>query len=287
MGCLNANQGFSHWFGNIHLSGPCNRSCYFCIGQHMMALDPMNTLDQWPLPGIHDFADECVRRGITDINLTGTNTDPLLYQHSDRLAEYLRSRIDGLRLGIRTNGVAHTHRLASFDKASFSIASFDRKVNEAIMGGPPSDLQELVRVWTRNCGRDVDDLKVNIVLCPENFDEIEDSIWRIAQTGIRRVNLREPYGQPHLGDPMKDTIAAVRRDRLGMPSYELWGVSVTYWDVHYVHVESVNLYANGRVSLDYPITRGHDDSGNVLDQSNFNTSGRVTPQWVTVGATND
>ena len=62
MGCLNADSGFSHWFGNIHLSGPCNRACYFCIGQHMMALDPFNNLDEWPLVGLDDFVRKCQER---------------------------------------------------------------------------------------------------------------------------------------------------------------------------------------------------------------------------------
>lgn len=55
MGCLNSDGSFSHWFGNIHLSGPCNRKCYFCIGQHMMALDGENNLDTWPLKNIDGF----------------------------------------------------------------------------------------------------------------------------------------------------------------------------------------------------------------------------------------
>jgi hypothetical protein len=58
MGCLNDEGQFSHWFGNIHLSGPCNRSCYFCIGQHMMGLDQENSLKRIPT-NIGKFLREC------------------------------------------------------------------------------------------------------------------------------------------------------------------------------------------------------------------------------------
>jgi hypothetical protein len=55
-----------------------------------------------------------------------------------------------------------------------------------------------------------------------------------------------------------------------MPFWDIHGIEVTYWDVHYVEVESVNLYANGYVSINYPITKGVAfDKGLVLDQSHF------------------
>ena len=39
------------------------------------------------------------------------------------------------------------------------------------------------------------------------------------------------------------------------------------------------IYADGRISLDYPITRGYNNLGIVKDQSNF-THGRQVEQWV-------
>ena len=68
------------------------------------------------------------------------------------------------------------------------------------------------------------------------------------------------------------------REVHGMPTYDIDGCAVTYWDVHYVEVESVNLYATGRVSETYPITKGHASTGQVLEQSNF-THGRHMRQW--------
>ena len=71
-----------------------------------------------------------------------------------------------------------------------------------------------------------------------------------------------------------------------MLSDGLWGCPPTVGgsprpriDVHYVEVESVNLYANGRVSITYPITKGYDPSGVVFPQFTF-PGGRVHEQWL-------
>lgn len=273
MGCLNSGKGFSHWFGNIHLSGPCNRSCYFCIGQHMQALDPLDNLGEWPLKNIDEFVARCIERGVTEVNVTGTNTDPLLYRHTRALREYLVVNIPGLIFGIRTNGALdRMDVLDQYDKGSITICSFDPVVYRAMMGsGSPPDLAAIVSRFTGN-------LKVNIVLGPENRGhDLLETIKCYAVAGVKRVNLREPYGQPHHGNPFADLEPG--KITLGMPTYYIGGAEVTYWDVHYVEVESVNLYASGRVSLDYPITRGHDTAtGRVYDQSRF-PGGRVLPQW--------
>ncbi len=276
MGCLNSEGQFSHWFGNIHLSGPCNRSCYFCIGQHMMALDSLNNLDAWPLVGLPTFIYECHLRGITEVNLTGTNTDPMLYTKTAELHDYLRGTIPSLIFGVRTNGVAvldHLERWTGFNKASITICSLTPGVYEAMMGrGKPPNLAKIMAV------SDSKDIKINVVLGPENVKtyDLFHTLDRLAELGIKRVNLREPYGQPHVGVPFK---YKATEHRLGMPLYRWNGMEVLYWDVHYVEVESVNFYANGRVSVDYPITRGHDPTGEVKDQSHF-PGGRVRAQWV-------
>jgi hypothetical protein len=100
-----------------------------------------------------------------------------------------------------------------------------------------------------------------------------------AFNGFKKVNIREPYGQTHIGDPLAGTQFARAGTIYGMPIYNVYGMQVTYWDVHYVEVESVNLYANGNVSVTYPVTKGHDPVlGTVFDQSNF-SQGRQFDQW--------
>lgn len=282
MGCLNSQGQFDHWFANIHFSGPCNRACYFCIGQHMPGVDPINNLDTWPLPGLDRFVQECKRAEVREVNLTGSDTDPLLYQHLPQLCAYLRDALPGIRLGIRTNGILVKHRgqphsaWPLFDKASISITSFDGDLYRKTMGrGTPPDLAEILN---QSEGLDI---KVNVVLCPETVES--GDLWKtltiLAGYGVKRVNLREPYGQPRIGDPLADRLPKWG-EIFGMPQYQIGDTVITYWDVHYVEVESVNLYANGLVSTTYPVSLGHDPTvGKVLDQTNFKASGRQASQW--------
>lgn len=282
MGCLNSTGNFSHWFGNIHLSGPCNRSCYFCIGQHMMSLDAYNNLDEWPLKGMGQFILNCLEHNVLDVNLTGTNTDPLLYKHIEKLTDTLREYLPGVRLGIRTNGALISAREKAwrmFDKGSISIPTFDPAIYKKIMGsGYPPQLEAIEEA--SDIGMD---LKVNIVLCPENIGQhLHDTIIHVLdRSAIKKINIREPYGQPHIGDPLAADGFVAQDTLLGMPVYKFADMEVTYWDVHYVEVESVNLYASGKVSVDYPITRGHDDvAGKVIEQSHWKKSGRQVEQWI-------
>ena len=276
MGCLN-DRSFEHWFGNIHLSGPCNRACYFCIGQHMMALDAMNNLKKWPLENIEAFVAQCKARGVKDVNLTGSNTDPLLYRWHHVLTTYLRRKLPGVKLGIRTNGVMTDkfEKLAHlYDKGSVSITSFDPKVYAATMGhGAPPDVERILGFMK--------ELKVNVVLCPETVGgDLFETLAELERMGVRKINVREPYGQTHIGDPLAGVL---ERDGtvLDMPAYRLGGASVTYWDVHYVAVSSVNLFAQGRISEEYSVTGGHAPTGIVRDQSHFG-QGRQQEQWLTL-----
>lgn len=258
----------------------------------MMALDPENNLDTWPLVGIDKFIDKCNERGVKDVFVTGTNTDPLLFKHTRKLAFEIKNRIIGSRLGIRTNAVAlHDYnQLLPYTNGSVTICSFDPYIYKKMMGqGEPPDLAKLVQMTNDAGWREP--FKVNIVLGPENCGgrtlltsrvsaDIVNSITECIDKGIKRINLREPYGQPTVGNPLE-----IFEDRMveqvhGMSTYDFYGTYVTYWDVHYCEVESVNLYANGKVSEDYPITRGHsDETGKVLDQSNF-SHGRHNEQWI-------
>lgn len=249
----------------------------------MMELDKENNLKQWPLDGLEEFIETCRDKGVQEINLTGTNTDPMLYRHLHKLVPLLKET--GFKVGCRTNGVQVIPKAevwALFDKASISLPSFDPKVYKQCMGnGTPPDLNEILH-------RTKFPLKVNVVLSPVHLT-VTDGYYKthlelvlntLAWKGIKKVNVREPYGQPHIGDPMPSLGATFKKWVYGMPCYDWRGMEVTYWDVHYVEVESVNLYANGRISIDYPITRGHADTGVVLAQENFQKHGRVREQWV-------
>lgn len=278
MGCLNSKGQFEHWFGNVHLSGPCNRHCYFCIGQHMMALDSYNTLDQWPLANMDAFVDECRANQVKEVCLTGTNTDPGLFKHHEAFTNLMRQVLPNAKLALRTNAAFYKREIFKlYDKASITVCSMDQAIYNKMMGsGKPPDVAKIVRENPEL------DLKVNVVLGPENipnFDFIK-TLHELANAGAKRVNLREPYGQPHVGNPFEKYKKF--GEVLGMPQYQFRGMSVVYWDVHYVQVESVNLYASGRVSITYPISKGHADTGEVHEQSYF-PGGRVNQQWVQIG----
>jgi MoaA/NifB/PqqE/SkfB family radical SAM enzyme len=242
----------------------------------MMALDALDNLDQWPLKGILEFIEECKVKGVRDVYLTSTNTDAILYRHADKLRRVLPL---SMRLGFRTNGVAirRFEQLIPFDMGSVTLCSTDPDIYRKMMGqGDPPDLRNIVDLANMAL---VTDVKVNIVLGPENIgDDLVKTIRYCADLGIKRINVREPYGQPHIGDPLAGSPLQRKDDVHGSPTYMLNETEVTYCDVHFVEVESVNLYANGRISKDYPITRGHDENGRVYDQSNF-THGRHVQQW--------
>lgn len=295
MGCLNADKHvFDHKFGNIHFSGPCNRRCYFCIGQHMMDLDPLDNLET-RLVGtfaLERFLHMCQENGVKEINLTGSNTDPLLYKYLEELVTHIKGWNGGIfKVGIRTNGVAWAVVTADtkllVDKWSFSITSVYKSTYQNTMGcGSPPDLMLIMKELGEHA-----DVKINMVLTPEtaNLNEIYLMAVYATMCGIKRINLREPYGQPHIGDPLAEENVHFERqsDRYGMPVYmarHFGAVEIMYWDVHYVEVDSINLYANGRISTDYAISKGHSPYGEVKDQSHFPTAGRICDQWQKVEA---
>lgn len=279
MGCLNDGDKWKHWFANIHLSGPCNRRCYFCIGQHMMALDSFNTLDTKAadMNGMGEFLESCMLHNVKEVFLTGTNTDPALYRHHKELVEFLKVNME-IPVGVRTNGTAHVSELSYYDKGNITICSLDPSTNLKMMGGQPCDLGEIALHV-----RDISRWKINCVLGPENSNSqtIIELVEACSKYGIPRINLREPYGQPHVGSEFISEMAPVKKRILQdtVDVYDFGDVDVSYWDVHYVAVRSVNLYASGRVSKDYPITKGHVENGIVCAQNNFD-HGRHNKQWI-------
>ena len=271
MGCLNDSDKWLHWFGNIHLSGPCNRRCFFCIGQHMMALDSFNTLDTWPLQNIDSFVEHCRIYDIDQVYLTGTNTEPLQYKHIPKLANVLRS--EEIALGIRTNATKNVSLLRHFNKGSITVCFVDYAKNMWAMGGPPPDLSEAAHY------ADLSQYKINMVLTSRTkMRDVKDMVELAKHWGITRINLREPYGQPHVGNPLGWKDGTILQGTV--PYGEIDDVVLFYWDVHVVGVRSVNLYANGRVSNTYPITKGHVENGIVESQGHFEREERHRKQWI-------
>ncbi len=230
------------------------------------------------------FASTCRAHNVKTIYLTGTNTDPLLYRHHFKFLEAVRGH--GFEVGIRTNGIHDLSQIKNYDKASISVCSINNDVNTKMMGGPAPDVLNAMCLTSNR-------LKVNIVLGPENCyqDDLIQTLHYLCNLGVPRINLREPYGQPHVGNPMPGIIKS-EWDRwrtlslqtleplFGMPHYQIGATKIVYWDVHYVEVESVNLYTgDGRISVEYPITKGCAEDGVVRDQTHFR-QGRQQEQWI-------
>lgn len=273
MGCQNSHGQNKHWFGNIHFSGPCNRSCYFCVGQFMMEQDRYNNLKDFPPKGIDTFIKELNDRNISEVNLTGTNTDPSLYEHIQDLKNVLDQKIDLNIFGIRTNGVKDLE-WSIFDQISISCHGVSKAIYQKMMGG--GEVPDIARVVNQaSCP-----VRINFVLSPFNLSDLSFSLRHFKNCGIESVNLREPYGQPLVGNPF----ANLEPDGYihDMPFYSIDGLKVVYWDVNFCSVDSVNLYADGHVSIAYPITKGciESDLGEVLKPKLYGEHQRIHRQWV-------
>lgn len=273
MGCQNSIGQKQHKFGNIHFSGACNRSCYFCIGQWMMNLDQLNNLSEWPLKGIEGFVSSCNIKSITEVNLTGTNTDPCLYNFIPELKTYLKQNMDLKIFGIRTNGSVELD-WKLFDQISLSIHGVSPFVYKKMMGkGELPNIKKIV--LNSSCP-----VRVNFLLSPFNLCDLTNSLKHFKESGVESVNLREPYGMPFVGNPF----ANLYPDGFlyDMPYYNIDGLKVVYWDVNFCGVDSINLYADGHISESYPITKGcvPNDKGFVLPPEFSGDHLRKNQQWI-------
>jgi DNA repair photolyase len=84
----------------------------------------------FPLRGQDHFIEQLRVYDITQISLTGTNTDPQLYAYEPELLDVLRERIPGVKISLHTNGVLALRKIDVFnqyDRAAISFPSFQPK----------------------------------------------------------------------------------------------------------------------------------------------------------------
>jgi hypothetical protein len=248
----------------------------------MQALEPFNNLNKENLDGFDDFITKCKEYKITEVALTGSNTDPLLYRFIPSLKDKLQKNLDLQMFRITTNGVRVLNNIdiwKLFDFASITFCSFDRKINQEMMGGEPVDIKKIIKNTPF-------DFRINILLSTKNIcnNDLMLTIDKLIEAGTTKINLREPYGQPNMSKALnlffKQNNLEFSHKILGNDALIYKGCEICYWNVHYTEVESVNLYANGKVSDDYPITRGYHSSGSVLSQDNWSFEGRKYQQWL-------
>jgi molybdenum cofactor biosynthesis enzyme MoaA len=238
-------------FANILFAGPCNRRCYYCIGETMPERVSVDNLDRFPPLGIDAFVDAVNQRGIQEIVFTGTVSDPQLYRHEAALLALLRERVTtGARYSVHTNGVLALRKMDVFnqyDRACISFPSFVAATYARHMGqGRVPDLAAIVE-------RARIPVKVSCVLDEHNIGEVDDFLRRCRDIGVRRVVLRKLFNDERQWRILEAT-EPVRRYR-GNPVYDLGGMEVTYWDFDATTSTSINLFADGTLGSSYLLTR--------------------------------
>jgi len=238
-------------FANILFSGPCNQRCPDCIGRRLPRR-PAN-LDRFPVAGLERFCARLVRGGARQLTLTGTDTDPLLYRHLDRLVDELRRRVPGVRLNLHTNGRLALARIALVnrcDRACLSLSSFVPATSERMTGRrgvlPLERILEVSRV----------PIKVSVLVTGRNVAEVPAIIARCRALGLRRLVLRRCFGEGRRW-PLLAGHSPVRRFA-GNPVYDLDGLEVTVWDFERSALSCLNLFSDGTITEQYLLARGRE-----------------------------
>ena len=242
-------------FANILFSGPCSARCYFCIGQQVSTERNQNNLDVFPPAGLDQLIARMWQEEIRQVVFTGTNTDPQLYRHEERLLNLLRSELPAtVRFSLHTNGRQALRKMDVFnqyDRATLSLPSFEPEVYFQMMGvRNPPDLSEVLR-------RVHIPLKISCLVDGHNGPGLPDFLYTCQQIGVRRVVLRRLFGDLGPWHSWLDPIMAEMQPTApyrGNPVYQLDGMEVTLLDFGASQSRSINLFANGALSEHYLLT---------------------------------
>ncbi len=241
-------------FAAILFSGPCNARCPFCIGKQLpSALTPPN-LTLYPPRNLEAFVQAVHRYRIPDVILTGTNTDPQMYAHEERLIARLRADLPtGTRLSLHTNGRLALRKLAAFnayDRVTLSFPAFDPLVYRRVMGVPrPPDLYRILTHARLP-------VKISIVATDDTLAVLPETLNRLVDLGIRRVALRKLWGDARpWGQILPPGFTAHPRGRYkNNPVWTFRGMEVTLWDFATTQSRSINLFSSGHLSRHYLLT---------------------------------
>jgi len=102
-------------------------------------------------------------------------------------------------------------------------------------------------------------IKLSCVLTEDNVDEIESYVQTAAETGVKRVAVRQVFDarsprQEALSPELFERLEPVRYHS-NNPVYEVDGVEVTYWTFDETTGKSLNLFANGLLSDEYLLSK--------------------------------
>jgi molybdenum cofactor biosynthesis enzyme MoaA len=260
-------------FANILLSGRCNARCPFCIGKQLEHQLNQDNLDEYPPRNLERFIEVIRQEGVRQVVLTGTNTDPQLYPHEERLLQHLRWALPpGTQVSLHTNGRLALRKMAvinQYDRVTFSLPSFEPQTYRKMMGvANVPDLYEIMKFIKIS-------FKISCIITDDNATELGRFLERCRGLGVQRVVLRKLYGEQRswqelLSHSLKfdrlnqgEEIEAVRMifGQIGVESYrgnplvELPGMQVTLWDFAQTQSTSLNLFSNGLISRCYLLAK--------------------------------
>jgi MoaA/NifB/PqqE/SkfB family radical SAM enzyme len=237
-------------FANILFAGPCNLRCPYCIGRQIDPALNRDNLHEFPLRDLDAFTELLRWHGVRQVVLTGTTTDPQLYRHEARLIDWLRERLPGVRLSLHTNGQLALQKMDTFnlyDRVSLSLPSFDPDVHEKMTGSRRvPDLAAILQAARVP-------VKVSCVVNEHNAGRLEAFLGHCCDLGIRRVVLRQLYGDPRWW-PLPWRLRRLGTYRRN-PVYDYRGMEVTYWRFDATASTSINLFSDGTISDEYLLAK--------------------------------
>jgi len=243
-------MGKRYDFANILLAGPCNLRCPCCIGRQVDPALNRDNLDEFPLRNLDAFLALLRRHRVDQVVLTGTTTDPQLYRHEAHLLGRLREQLPGVRISLHTNGQLALKKLDVFnryDRVAISLPSFAPDTYEQMTGSRRvPDLQEILRLARVP-------VKVSCLIDSPNAGQLDTLLARCCELGIRRVVLRQLYGDARRW-AFPAALVPVGGYR-GNPVFDYRGVEVTYWNFGDSTSTSLNLFSDGTISAEYLLTR--------------------------------
>ena len=241
-------------FANILLSGPCNARCPFCIGKLLDTKSNQNNLDVFPLLHIDEFLQALIDKHVTEISLTWTNTDPLLYKHQDKLISYIRSRIPQAKISLHTNGrllLQQKDIAVLYDRIALSFPSFDEETYYHMMWVPGvPDIKSIIKNISRP-------IKISCIITPENSHEIDYFVQQCQKLGIKRIAFRMLYQDTATWDKYLDPQLLwwqKVRTFANNPVYDFHGLEITLRTFENSDITCLNLYSNWKISDKYLLT---------------------------------
>lgn len=243
-------------FANILFSGQCNARCPNCIGKLVEARLNVNNLHLFPPKNLERFIELLNQHQIRQIVFSGTNTDPLLYQHQEKLIALLRRRLHpDSRISLHTNGLLALKKMALFntyDKVCISYPSLNRVTYQQMMGvSKPPDIVSIFR-------QSRIPVKISTLVTDINAQEINSLLETCEQIGIQRLVIRKLYGAESPWNAFinpKNLGLIFEGNYQGNPVYRFKGLQVTLWDFEKAKCRSLNLFSNGLISDQYLLTK--------------------------------